>query len=475
MMKPHHRTTTILAVFALAAALFAGGCGFFGGGANNQFSGNAGGSWGKPERPRFKIPVTAVQLERGRMFSYLQAVGTVAPVKEIELKPEMTGRIYYTRRWLEGDEVKEGDVLAAMDDRELRLNINEAELQLEIAKAAVKPASAQLAQAYKDEQFRETMYKRGAMSKAEFDQSVLTRIQRENQYEETLKNIESREMALAKLKQELEKVQIAIPFDGVLLPAEQSVNTGGQEGSVTDLTIRNGQMVGESTILCRLADIDQVYVALDVPAKDLAEIQVGQDVELEVYTKAGDRFRGTVHDISTALNAGTRTYTVNVLVDNTDHLLRPGMFAKAQIITREKLDALSIPREIIQIRNNREVVFVAKEKPAPEEGGGTVPEPNPVASAGGADAGSVAFAAETDPEPGSSLEEVPEEEAVLEMVAEEREIVRGIENRERVEILDGLREGEYLIILGYETLTDGIDVNVTILEEEEPDSLLSSR
>ncbi|HQH72817.1 MAG TPA: hypothetical protein PK360_12130, partial [bacterium] len=65
------------------------------GGATAQ-GGNPGGNaeaWGKPEKLKFKIPVTVQQVQRGRMYAYLQAVGTVVPIKEIEIKPEMTGRI----------------------------------------------------------------------------------------------------------------------------------------------------------------------------------------------------------------------------------------------------------------------------------------------------------------------------------------------------------------------------------------------
>ncbi|HOJ62263.1 MAG TPA: efflux RND transporter periplasmic adaptor subunit, partial [bacterium] len=254
-----------------------------------QSAGTAGkadnpGAFGKPEKPKFKIPVTVQPVHRGRMYAYLQAVGTIVPIKEIEIKPEMTGRIYFTQRWLEGDEVKKGNVLARMDDRELTLNINEAELQLRLAEESVRPASASLMQAYKDEEFRKAMYARGAISKYEYDQAILRRIQQENQYQNTLRNIESRRMTLQKMKQELEKVPILAPFDGVLLPAKQSVSTSQKQGGETDLTLLNGQTVGSGTVLFRLANIDQVHAALDVPAKDLEEVKIGQNVEVEIYS-----------------------------------------------------------------------------------------------------------------------------------------------------------------------------------------------
>ncbi|MGC9328656.1 MAG: efflux RND transporter periplasmic adaptor subunit [Candidatus Hinthialibacter sp.] len=432
-------------------------------------NGNPNSEWGKPQKAKFKIPVTVEQVDRGRMYAYLQARGTVVPIKELELKTETTGRIYYTKRWMEGDEVQKGEILARMDDRELNRDIELAELALETAKAEIEPASANLAQAYRDEEFKKAMYERGAIAKYEVDQAILTRIQRNNAYENALKTVRTREMELQKIKQELEKIPIIIPYSGVLLPAVQNVSTSDRSTEETDLTLLNGQTVGSGTVLCRLANIDEIYVALDVPAKDLEDVRIGQQVEIEAYTKSQQIFLGTVSDISTALNSNTRTYTVNVLVDNPNHELRPGMFAKARIITEERLDAISIPRELVLLRNNRQVIFVAKEKVPEEEDlkledaaqPGQEDHPRQIAMAGGLE--NLAAASEENPETENAA--VPAKNDPIEYVAEERVVTTGIENREMVEIVDGLREGEYLVVLGYETLTDGVDINITVRDE----------
>lgn len=464
-----------LALFVIGTVLvLLAGCG---GGRNNPADsmGRGGGQGGsqasmqKPEKPSFKIPVTAQPVERGRMVSYLQAVGTVVPIREVEIKPEMTGRIYYTQKWMEGDRVEEGEVIARMDDRQLRLDIDDAELSLKLARAALGPASAELQQAYKNEEFNEAMYERGAISKAEFDQAVLARIQQEHAYEQALSTVETRQVALDKLLEQLDEVEIKAPFTGVLLPPETSASGGASEGSKTDLTLLNNQMVSQGTVICRLADINEVYVALDVPAKDLTDIEIGQPVELEVYAKNSNDYLGHVEDISTALDSTTRTYTVNVLVENPDKALRPGMFAKARIITEEKRDAISIPRELVMLRNNQSVVFVVtpqEPEPGTEAPSEDAPPNNQLAMAGASDNSNTAIADEipsgTEGEPGSGSTTMDDRE----WVAERRIIQTGIENVDKVEVVDGLREGDLLVVLGYETLTDGVDVNVSIRPSE---------
>ena len=468
----------------LALTLLFSGCGQGGSNSNyERIGGKPGGSFGKPERPKFKIPVTAMRVKRERMYAYLEQTGTVIPIKDFELKPEMTERIYFTKRWMEGDEVKKGEVFASMDDRQLKLDIQESQLQLDIAIAAVKPASANLTQSIKDEEFKKEMFERGAISKAEYEQATLSRIQRQNAYEQSLSSIQTRRMALEKTKRESEKVQIIFPFDGILLPSKETVSTQTDDTKM-DLTILHSQMVGQNQVLCRLANIDQVFVALDLPAKDLLSIKVGQDVELEIYSRVGHSYRGTVAEISTALNSGTRTYTVNVLVDNPNHELRPGMFAKGRIITQERPDAICVSRELVLLRNNKKVVYVVKEKPEDEVESATSPikinrpdeseedsQKSEVAQSGGFEkvamaADNVNNASDEDEFGEEYLEDETPVEEEPDMIAEECEILTGIENREQVEIVDGLIEGDLLVILGYETLTDGVDVNVSIREED---------
>jgi multidrug efflux pump subunit AcrA (membrane-fusion protein) len=101
------------------------------------------------------------------------------------------------------------------------------------------------------------------------------------------------------------------------------------------------------------------------------------------------------------------------------------MFCKVDIVVEKRIDAIAIPREIVQTRGNRTVVFVVEQQEA-----------------------------------------------------RQREVELGIVNRERVEILEGLHEGDLLVIRGYETLKDHTKVKLAESDEdstESPDQDLSGR
>jgi RND family efflux transporter MFP subunit len=445
----------------------------------------------KPAALQFRIPVTVERLSRGPMNAYLQAVGTIRPIKEIEVKAEMSGRIYFQKRWEDGDYVDARTLLARIDDTTVQLDLREAERALELAQQSLIPAQAAMERRSKEAEFAESMWKRGAYSEVQYQQARLNAIQAETTYQQALTTIETRRTQIEKMKKELEKTDIYSQFAGILLPAQppQASQASAQE---TDLTLLEGTLVGAAQTVLRLADIRQVVVELDVPAKDIDLVDLGQTVELDIYSKAGRQYIGTVQDISSTLNPTTRTYTVKVNVDNPLSELRPGMFSKARIITETRLDAISIARELVMLRNNKHVVFVVQEKAAEDEPASataTVSATAEVAAASGEPAGvkpqpsgdrrlalaavSAASGTVVDPSPpiaaGTVADATDEKEEAPPkvMVAGQREVKLGIENRERVEITDGLKDGDLLVVLGYETLTEGVEVSASTREPGE--------
>ena len=119
-------------------------------------------------------------------------------------------------------------------------------------------------------------------------------------------------------------------------------------------------------------------------------------------------FSGKIAVVDPVVDATTRTFRAVAEVDNPKLLLRPGMFVKAEIVTESHVDVVLIPRELVLLRGNREVVFV-------------------------------------------------EESARAQM----REIETGLEDEKFVEVLEGVDEGERLITSNYETLRSRTRVSVT--------------
>jgi membrane fusion protein (multidrug efflux system) len=169
-----------------------------------------------------------------------------------------------------------------------------------------------------------------------------------------------------------------------------------------------GTRVVQGTVLGKIMDYSQVLVDLKIPNSQIQA--VGRDKQVRVKNYAfGERvFNGHISVVDPALDPTTRTFRVVAAVDNAELLLRPGMFVKAEIVTEVSEDAVLVKRQFILLRQNQKVVFV-------EEGAR----------------------------------------------AQMRPVETGLEDREYVEIVEGLDEGERLITSNYETLRSRTRVRVS--------------
>jgi RND family efflux transporter MFP subunit len=243
--------------------------------------------------------------------------------------------------------------------------------------------------------------------------------------------VESQKLAMENAKRELEKQQVLFEEGGVTekelelarrTALDTRLNYEAAQLRADKLNLRapisgiisNLQSGSEGTYVpvgfqfCAIMDYGKVVVDASLPNTDMDRIRHGQQVDISNYSLEGEIFAGKVTSIDPTIDPRTRTFTVSIETRNPNLRLRPGMFVKADIIIKHQPEAVIIPRSAIQTRDNRSVVFVV-------EG----------------------------------------------VSAEMREITEGISTREEVEIIEGLNEGDRLVIEGHETLRDKSKVRVT--------------
>ena len=138
-------------------------------------------------------------------------------------------------------------------------------------------------------------------------------------------------------------------------------------GQVVERNVTLGALVAADKDLITIADTSLVWVLADVPEAHLAEVRVGSNATVTLVAIAKRQFPGVISYLSPALDASTRTLQVRIETKNDQSLLKPGMFAQAEIeaATDAKPEpVLAIPDEAVISIENETVVFV----PAAEEG-----------------------------------------------------------------------------------------------------------
>jgi len=160
-----------------------------------------------------------------------------------------------------------------------------------------------------------------------------------------------------------------------------------------------------------------VRVIVAATEKYGAQITVGMPAKIKVDAFAEITFDASVHSIHPALDAQTHTIQVEIRLDNEELLLKPGMFARVTLITRRKDNVVVIPRDIVLGgKIDKHYVYVVEE-----------------ASAG--------------------------------KIARKHFVEIGIQQADRYEITNGLKEGETLVVNGMNYLADGMDVEVVRIED----------
>jgi membrane fusion protein (multidrug efflux system) len=207
----------------------------------------------------------------------------------------------------------------------------------------------------------------------------------------TLKELSDAERSFVDAKHSIESATLTLAKLEVKAPFN---------GVIADLPhITEGGWTASGTLVVRVVDYSRLYAELTLPSKDMDRIVRGQIVTVNDYSAAKTTLRGTVTQASPALDPDSRMFKVKIDIANPRLILKPGTFIKAEVVVQEKTAAIVISKSVILDRQGNRVVYVV-------------------------DRG----------------------------MAVERRIKTGIENKDEVEVLEGLQAKDQLIVEGFETL-----------------------
>jgi membrane fusion protein, heavy metal efflux system len=135
------------------------------------------------------------------------------------------------------------------------------------------------------------------------------------------------------------------PISGIIADREVTLGQSGQDAGLKVMTIVNGR---------------KVQVAANIYEKDLNQIKVGQQVQVKVEGLADRTFQGRISVIGAVVEGGTRVVPVRAELDNPNNVLKPGMFAELEVLTRQTAaSVLAIPTTaVVETNDQKQVVFV---------------------------------------------------------------------------------------------------------------------
>jgi len=321
-------------------------------------------------------PVKVYEVQRMRISEKLYYTGLIEAWKEISISPDVGGKIAAIHVE-EGDRVQNGQLLAEMDTRTVLL-------QLDQAKAGVAVAEANYQDAQRNKERMERLSKENAVSEQQYEKIMLA-------FDAADAQLQQAKAALNLAQHQLDVSLMKAPFSGIIAAKNAEV------GDVVN------PMMGGAGVLT-LVDFSRIKIGIDVSFQDIVRIDKGQPVLLGVSAFPEMVFQGQVSVVNSAADPMSKKFSVEVLVNNPDLILRPNTFGEVTFEVDIHEEALTVPQKAVL--ENR-FVFVAK--------GNT---------------------------------------------AEKREVVLGLQNSTTVEVIEGISEGDLVIVEGNYGLDDGTEIEI---------------
>ncbi|MGQ0834717.1 MAG: efflux RND transporter periplasmic adaptor subunit [Gammaproteobacteria bacterium] len=298
-----------LASSVAATALLVAGCG-------SPSSGKDSAAKAKPAEEDTAIPVEVVQPNRAEMLATYSGTATLEAEADADVIARVAGEV---RRILveEGDRVRAGQLLAALDDRQLRLEVAQ--------------ARAALAKLERDYNRQIELHQKGLVAAGTF---------------EGLKFDLDNLRATHDLTQlQLSYTQIRAPFAGI----------------VAARNVKLGQTLEPGTAVFRVTDPMPLKAEVFVPERELARLRPGQPAAIQVDALADRTFAARVSLVSPTVDAKTATFKVTVEVEDPRGELKPGMFGRIGIVFERRPEALQIPRVALVETDGEAAVFIVQD------------------------------------------------------------------------------------------------------------------
>lgn len=290
-----------------------------------------------------------------------------------------------------GETVAAGDAVAVIDDATVRLQTQQAaaayaaaraqyemartgvrEQELESARASLEQAEEDVAAATANFERTERLFEAGTVARSRFEDAENALRAARTQLENARRSFrmmeqgarpEEIEMARANAdaaRNQYELAQLQLGYARVTAPIA---------GTVARVLVQEGNSVSAGTPLIAIVTDGVINATVAVPERHYgAVLAAGAEIEARIVPIAyADRepFPGRVTSVDTVIDGESRTFGVEIAIENPQGLLRPGMFVNATLILERRDDALMVPTSAIVFRDGRRVVFTVDDEQSP--------------------------------------------------------------------------------------------------------------
>jgi RND family efflux transporter MFP subunit len=292
-------------------------------------------------RGRTAMTVDTARAARHEVVDSITVVGNLIAETTVDVVPRVAGRIDSVSVKL-GDRVTRGQLIAKIEDRELREQIRQAEAQLEVNRSTVIARQNDL-------KVQENVLERTRR----LGEAGITPKQQVEDAESRF-NSASSQVDMAKAQQlstqaRIDELKITLSNTTVLSPLD---------GFVSKRNLDPGGFANANTAIVTVVDISTVRMVASLVEKGFNKISAGVSADVEVDTFPGEQFKGHVSRVAPVFDPATRTAAMEIEVPNPGFRLKPGSYARVRLTVERRTDALTVPRNAVVDTEGKRGVYM---------------------------------------------------------------------------------------------------------------------
>jgi HlyD family secretion protein len=317
-----------------------------------------------------ELEVELAKTKKVSITEKVSASGTVQPVTEVKIAPEVSGEIIELNVE-DGDSVNLGEILVKIRPDILKsqlerteAGLSQQEANVEASKASLSVAEANFTKAEADYKRQEKLWNQKVISEADWQVAVQAYNVAKSNLSSAYKNLEASKFVVSSTEASVKEARENVRKTTVFAP---------MKGIVSKLSVKKGErVVGTATMtgteMLRIADLNKMEVRVNVNENDIVRVHYKDTVLIDVdaYSNIGKQFKGIVTNIANTAKDKTSTdaiteFEVRILILRSSYEdlvkqgnkfpFRPGMTASVEIITNKKDNVLSVPLASVTTRN----------------------------------------------------------------------------------------------------------------------------
>ncbi len=292
------------------------------------------------------VAVEVTSIEMGSIRDIRLLSGSLVPSSNYLAAPRITARLRQLNVDI-GDEVEKGQVIALLEDEELREALSEAQSEMEVSRARLEEANSAVEIARRRFERAESLFREQVSSDADVDTARIELLAREAERKVTEAQLRQREAAVR-------AAEIRLSYATIRADWDEDV----RRMVVGERYVDEGTLLSSNDPIVSLLDIDRLRAVVFVTERDYTRLSVGQMAQVSAEAYPQRTFEGRIVRLAPQFQEASRQARVELEISNTTRELKPGMFVRLNVLLSERENVRLVPFNALTRRDGSHGLFM---------------------------------------------------------------------------------------------------------------------